>query len=144
MTISPLKSAQLTTKTVAEINGLLRQLRSKFKPETLRSVRATVADSHVVTTVIRDGGRIIGIGFLFFMHTLQGKVAFVEDVIVDETYRGKGLGAKLMQAIIAAGKKNKASKIELTSRPARAAANKLYQRLGFEKRDTNVYRLKLK
>jgi len=73
-----------------------------------------------------------------------GTKVWIEDVVVDESQRGKGIGQELtIFAVIFAGSLN-AESVELTSRPSRIAANKLYQKLGFIKRETNVYRFDLK
>lgn len=144
MKITQLRANQLTRKTLADVNALLKQLKSNYKPETLAGLRAAAGDSHTVCMVIRDSGKIVGMGFLFVMQTLQGRNGYIEDVVVDDMYRGQGLGKKLMEALIGVAKKKRVTEIELTSRPLRVAANKLYQKMGFQHRETNVYKLKLK
>lgn len=72
-----------------------------------------------------------------------GKKAFIEDVVVDQTARGLGLGEKMLQKAITMAKQKGVKRIELSSRPIRVPANKLYQKLGFKVRDTNFYRLEL-
>ena len=69
-----------------------------------------------------------------------GIKAWVEDVVVDDGARGKGVGKSLMRHAMEQAKKLGAKTVDLTSRPSREAANKLYQSLGFETRQTNVYR----
>ena len=69
-----------------------------------------------------------------------GKKAWIEDVVVDESYRGKGIGQMLMNFAVDYVKQMKVSVLMLTSNPSRIAANKLYVKLGFEKKETNVYR----
>ena len=66
--------------------------------------------------------------------------AWIEDVVVDEQARGKGVGEALNQRAMEIAMKAGAKTIDLTSRPSREAANRLYQRLGFKARDTNIYR----
>ena len=70
-----------------------------------------------------------------------GLRAFIEDVVVDVSARREGIGEALTREAIAIARAKGARTIDLTSRPSREAANRLYQRLGFERRDTNVYRL---
>jgi len=70
-----------------------------------------------------------------------GKKAWIEDVVVDEAYRGLGVGKKLTEHAIQFVKEQNIPLLMLTSNPKRIAANGLYQRLGFEKRETNVYRM---
>jgi ribosomal protein S18 acetylase RimI-like enzyme len=66
--------------------------------------------------------------------------AWIEDVVVDSAARGHGVGEALNQAAILEARHRGAITVELTSRPSREAANRLYQRLGFVARETNVYR----
>lgn len=70
-----------------------------------------------------------------------GTKAWIEDVVIDESYRSKGLGRFIMQEAISFAKVSGAHSLMLTSRPSRVAANKLYQSLGFEQRETNVYKI---
>lgn len=70
-----------------------------------------------------------------------GKKAWIEDVIVSESYRGMGIGKKIMDFAIQFVKEQDVSLLMLTSNPARVAANSLYVKLGFEKKETNVYRM---
>jgi len=69
--------------------------------------------------------------------------AWIEDVVVDESARGHGVGEALNQAAIQEARQKGAVTVDLTSRPSREAANRLYQRIGFVQRDTNVYRFSL-
>jgi len=87
--------------------------------------------------------KIIGMASIGFVETLTGCKGFVDNVIVDRGYRGKGLGERLMQRLIEIARDRGAMCVNLTSSPEREAANKLYLKLGFEKRETNVYRLTL-
>lgn len=72
-----------------------------------------------------------------------GKKAFIEDVVVDQTARGMGLGEMILCEAIELAKSKGVKRIELSSRPSRVPANKLYQKLGFKIRETNFYRLEL-
>jgi ribosomal protein S18 acetylase RimI-like enzyme len=73
-----------------------------------------------------------------------GTKAWIEDVVVDEVYRGKGIGKELMISAIEFAKSIGVKSVDLTSRPSRISANKLYQDLGFVLRETNVYRYTMK
>ena len=73
----------------------------------------------------------------------SGLRAWIEDVVVDESARGLGAGAALTEAAISESKRRGAKSIDLTSRPSREAANAMYVKLGFEQRETNVYRLSI-
>ena len=73
----------------------------------------------------------------------SGLRAWIEDVVVDESARGRGIGAALNRRAIEIARQAGARTVDLTSRPDREAANRLYARLGFNQRNTNVYRLDL-
>lgn len=89
----------------------------------------------------RDGESIVGMGTLITMLTPSGLYGMVEDVVVDARARGMGIGRAIMKRLIAEARRRKLIMLELTSNPHRVAANRLYQSLGFEKRETNPYRL---
>lgn len=133
----------VTRENVRDINRLLKQLSSTPRSGTFADLTAMVADPTTVLVAIKDGTTIVGVATLYLMRQMGKRSGYVEDVVVDESYRGQGLGGKLMEVLIAEARKNKLDAIHLTSRPAREAANRLYQKLGFEHRDTNTYQLKL-
>jgi ribosomal protein S18 acetylase RimI-like enzyme len=87
---------------------------------------------------------IIGLACVVIYRVPTGVRAYIEDVIVDENARGRGVGEALMQACLERAEHAGASQVMLTSNPNRQAANRLYQRMGFEQRNTNVYRFRLK
>jgi ribosomal protein S18 acetylase RimI-like enzyme len=89
---------------------------------------------------LRDHGRIEGMLTLIVFRIPTGVRAWIEDVVVDETVRGRGVGEGLSQEAVRRAVELGARTVELTSRPSREAANRLYQRLGFALRDSNVYR----
>ncbi len=93
---------------------------------------------------IEKNGKIIGMGWIFPRQTLLRKQAVVEDMIVNEKYRGHGFGEKILRDLIAWAKKQDVEVIELTTNPKRVAANSLYQKVGFKLHPTNHYLLKLK
>lgn len=128
---------------VSDVNNLLAELKKDFTPETFESLQRTVGDSHAVAIFAMAGEKVVGMAYLFILKTLQKTKGFVEDVVVDGSMQGKGVGTRLIQAVIDEARNQGVRDLELTSRPSREAANKLYQKLGFEKRETNVYRLKL-
>ncbi len=88
-------------------------------------------------------GQINGSLTLVVFRIPTGVRAWIEDVIVDETARGQGIGEALTRAAIERSAQLGAKTVDLSSRPAREAANRLYQKIGFEKRNTNMYRYKL-
>ena len=86
---------------------------------------------------------ILGMLSLVAFEIPTGVRAWVEDVVVDEAARGQGAGFALVEAAVEHAKKVGARTVDLTSRPSREAANRLYQRAGFQLRETNVYRVTL-
>ena len=86
---------------------------------------------------------ILGMLSLVAFEIPTGVRAWVEDVVVDEAARGQGAGFALVEAAVEHAKKFGARTVDLTSRPSREAANRLYQRAGFQLRETNVYRVTL-
>lgn len=84
--------------------------------------------------------RVIGTVTVVFVTIPTGEKAWIEDVIVDKDERGKGIGTALIWHALQIARDKGVTEIDLTSHPSRIAANKLYQKLGFEKRESNVYR----
>ena len=91
-----------------------------------------------------DDNRIIAMLTIGTYNTPSGTKVWIEDVVVDESQRGKGLGEELMLFAIDYSKSLGAGSVSLTSRPSRIAANKLYKKLGFVQYETNVYKYLLK
>lgn len=86
-----------------------------------------------------DGDKLVGMGWIFPRQTALRKQAVIEDMIVDEQYRGKKLGRKLINELIEWARVNGVEVIELTSSPKRVAANELYKKSGFVLHSTNHY-----
>lgn len=135
----------ITDDVVAAFGRLIPQLSSSNPPPSLDELSQMAADPNIVLFAARDTatGGIVGTLTLAFFRIPTGLQARIEDVIVDESARGAGIGEMLTNAAIDRARSAGARAVGLTSRPAREAANRLYLRLGFEVRDTNVYRLKL-
>jgi ribosomal protein S18 acetylase RimI-like enzyme len=95
-----------------------------------------------------DGGerasRVVGMLTLVIFRLPSGQRAWIEDVVVDKDHRLKGIGEALVLAALQLAGELGAKTVDLTSRPSREAANRLYQRLGFQRRETNVYRFDLR
>lgn len=87
-----------------------------------------------------EEGKILGMLSLATFKIPTGKRAWIEDVVVDSAARGQGAGQALVEAAVRHAKKVGAKTVDLTSRPTREAANRLYRRCGFKQRQTNVYR----
>ena len=129
---------------------LLPELSRSAKPMSEADVERFLAQSSVHLFVFRaetadaEGNRpILGMLSLATFEIPTGVRAWVEDVVVDEAARGQGAGLALVEAAIEHAKTVGARTVDLTSRPTREAANRLYQRAGFQLRETNVYRVTL-
>jgi ribosomal protein S18 acetylase RimI-like enzyme len=118
------------------VKELVRQL----DPSTLvneQSLYKAMLDGFL--SKIYEGEKLIGMGWIFPRQTLSRKQAVVEDMIVDNAYRGKGYGKKMLLELINFAKKEGMDMIELTSHPSRIAANELYKKCGFVLHQTNHY-----
>ena len=98
------------------------------------------SDSATVLVAEDEGGTILGSMTLVVFRIPTGVRAWIEDVVVDTEARGMGIGQALNEYAIQLAEQAGAKTIDLTSRPSRESANRLYQRLGFVARETNVYR----
>ena len=126
-----------------DVNRLLRQLDETAQSLTQEELENIVAGEDADFFVVRDGERIIGMGTLVELRSTIGHRARIEDVVVDETYRGQGLGKQLTETMITRAREKGIILLELSSRPSREAANALYQKIGFVRKETNVYVLRL-
>lgn len=91
--------------------------------------------------VILDGEHIVGCATLCIFHSPTGTKASIEDVVVSSAYRGQHLGKQLMEYVLEQAKAFAPIELHLTSNPMRVAANKLYQSIGFQKKETNCYQM---
>jgi GNAT superfamily N-acetyltransferase len=123
---------------------LLPQLNPTVPIPSLDHLAAVVSDPAVTLLVARDGLLIMGTAAVVVYVTPIWVKARIEDVVVDQAARGRGVGEALVRACIDAARGRGAGIVELQSARAREAANRLYPRLGFELRDSNVYRLNLR
>jgi ribosomal protein S18 acetylase RimI-like enzyme len=103
----------------------------------------TVGGPSAALLVARRGGEIVGLLVVSVVTTLTGVRAHLDDVVVDENARGNGVGERLVAAAVERAKAAGAHSVELTSRAERTAAIRLYERVGFRRRDTGVFRLDL-
>jgi ribosomal protein S18 acetylase RimI-like enzyme len=134
---------EVTDEVVAAFERLIPQLSSSNPPPS-RKVLETIAASEASRLLMaRVDGRILGSLTLVLFPIPTGIRAWIEDVVVDDEARGRGVGAALSRHALTMAAEAGATTVDLTSRPSREAANRLYRRLGFEPRETNVYRYKL-
>lgn len=133
----------LTPAIVDAVVGLTVQLSRSAAPPTTEELGELVAAPATDLFIAIDEGTIIGMSTLVTFRIPTGLRAWIEDVVVDEAGRGKGVGLALTEAMVARAEEMGCRTVDLTSRPERAAANALYLKAGFVVRDTNVYRFEL-
>jgi ribosomal protein S18 acetylase RimI-like enzyme len=133
----------VTEELVDAFARLVPQLSQSGEPPTPTDLDDIVESQAPLILVARDEGTIVGTLTLVVFHIPTGYRAWIEDVIVDEAARGKGVGEALNREALRLAEAAGCRTVDLTSRPSRQAANRLYQRLGFKPRDTNVYRYEL-
>ena len=138
ITVRPAESAD--DELCAAVTGLIPQLSSSSHPPTREALARIVGDPATTLFVARDGDRLVGMLTLALFEIPTGVRAWIEDVVVDDAARGQGVAERLVQAALEHAAGAGARTVDLTSRPDREAANRLYRRLGFEARATNVYR----
>jgi len=132
-----------TDDVITACHRMIPQLSSSSKPITREELNEIIDGESTVLFAARSDGEIVGLLTLAVFRIPTALRAWIEDVVVDERVRGKGVGEALNQAALAEAKRRGAKTVDLTSRPSREAANRLYQRIGFVRRDTNVYRYDL-
>ncbi len=120
------------------IHRLLPQLTEARTPPTLEELQETVAGQTLLVARAEDGS-IIGTLTLIMYRVSSGLKGRIEDVIVDNSARGQGIGDALVREGMARANEAKVLMLELTSMPYRESANRLYKRLGFVRKPTNVY-----
>jgi ribosomal protein S18 acetylase RimI-like enzyme len=128
---------------LAACHRLIPQLSSSSAPISAQELEEIIESDTTVLFAARSGQEIVGLLTLAIFRIPTGVRAWIEDVVVDNQARGKGVGDALNRAALAEAERRGAKTVDLTSRPSREAANRLYQRLGFKQRDTNVYRYDL-
>jgi ribosomal protein S18 acetylase RimI-like enzyme len=140
-TIRVEEATEATVELLEALRSLLPQLSSTAAELTGEELADLVAAPASILLVARDReGNVLGSLTLAVFRVPTGLRAWIEDVVVDESTRGRGVGAALTEAALERAFEAGCRSVDLTSRPSREAANRLYLRLGFEARTTNVYR----
>ena len=123
---------------------LIPQLSQSSPPPSRAEVEELLALPSTTQFVARDDiGTIVGVATLVVFRIPTGLRAWIEDVVVDEAAGGQGIGTLLTEAMLDKARTLGCKTVDLTSRPSREAANALYRKVGFEQRETNVYRIEL-
>lgn len=131
-----------TSSDFADLIALMQELSSSIV-FTCESLERMLADQNSHLYVIREDDRIVACASLCIFHQPFSIDATIESVVVSSKMRGKGLGRKLMEHLIEEAARLNVDCIHLTSNPKREAANALYQKVGFEKKETNCYMMNL-
>jgi ribosomal protein S18 acetylase RimI-like enzyme len=129
---------------LASMHRLIPQLSSSAPPLEAEALDQLLRSGPTILLVARTAGAgddaVTGALSLVLYRIPTGVRAVIEDVVVDSEARGRGVGSLLVREALRIAGEHGARHVDLTSRPDREAANRLYQALGFERRDTNVYR----
>ena len=137
---------QLTTATqdvLSRINSLLSVLTENLPLLTYDNLVEIIDSDNTTVFVAEENGEIAGMLTFVTYRIPSGQKAWIEDVVVDKSKQGKGVGKALVERAIEYAEQLNISKVDLTTAPFRVAANILYQKIGFIKRETNVYRLQM-
>lgn len=127
---------------VPALDALMHQL-SATSCCTEKKLDDVISDSNSHLYVAREDGNIIATATLCVSHTPEFTIGGIEAVVVDSANRGRGIAKLLMQHILKEAKRFGCVKLHLTSNPQREAANRLYQNIGFRRKETNCYTMEL-
>ncbi len=135
------EATSVTDELMAAFERLVPQL-SRTSPVPSRDAVAEIVASPATTLLLArtPDGAVVGSLTLVMFRIPTGVRAWIEDVVVDQSMRGRGIGETLGRDAVRRAAAAGARTVDLTSRPSREAANRMYRRLGFEQRETNVYR----
>jgi ribosomal protein S18 acetylase RimI-like enzyme len=140
MTVTVEIAESVTPELVEAFVRLTPQLSSSSPAPSAEILQAIIDSPASDLLIARVDGRIVGSLTLVLVQIPTTVRAMIEDVVVDAGARGHGVGERLSLFALARARERGVTKVDLTSRPSREAANRLYQRLGFVQRTTNVYR----
>jgi len=134
------EAKEVTDEMVEAFQRLIPQLSSSSIIPSRNELQDVVNSSDVILFLAKDDGRIVGALSLVVFRIPTGMRAWIEDVVVDESTRRRGIASHLIIKALKRAKNSGARTVDLTSRPARETANRLYKQIGFQPRQTNVYR----
>lgn len=139
--MSDIKFSQndVTLDDMKDITLLLSQLSSSFKKTTYEHIQKVMQNGIIFTA--RNDGVLVGMATLTFIYKPTAFFGTTEDVVVDKSFRGKGIAKNLMTELIKKARALEMKQIDLTSKPQRESANNFYLSLNFNLRQTNCYRL---
>jgi len=131
---------EVTDEVVDAFERLLPQLSSSAKRLDTAAITAMATSPAVTVLLARSEGQIVGSLSLVIFRIPTGLRAWIEDVVVDEAARGQGVGTVLTREALRIAKAAGVRTVDLSTRPSRVAAGRLYEREGFKQRDTRMYR----
>ena len=136
------RATTVTDELVDAIAGLMPQLKLKYSLPTRSEIEALIGSKTSILLVVRSPDQhspIVGMLTLLIYRVPSGIRAHIEDIVVDEATRGQGIGEALIRYALNVAREAGANGVGLTTNPRREAANRLYQRVGFNHWQTNVY-----
>ena len=141
MNIGLLVKRDLNPSLQKEVSDLFRQLGGNMRQVDLKEILDE--NNRVTFACCRDGDRIIGMALMCQYKVISGTKGWIEDVVVDTEFRGRGIGRELMNKLLDEAKKKNLSELLLFSADHRKAAIGLYSDLGFKRKDSGLYTLKM-
>ena len=144
MTIRIEAAREASAELLAALTALLPQLNPNLPAPTSEHLAVLLEDPGATLLIARDGDAIVGTALVIVYPTTLRVESRIEDVVVDGAARGRGIGEALIRECIEVARRRGASIVELQTARVRVAANRLYERMGFERRDSNPYRMTLR
>lgn len=135
--------AEVTPELIKALQVLIPQLNPDVPVPTAEHIAVLLADPASTLLVARDGPEIVGTATVVVYTTPLRVESRIEDVVVDRNARERGVGEALVRACIEVARERGAVIVELQTARSRMAANRLYERMGFQRRDSNLYRITL-
>lgn len=133
--------SDLTPGTADTLRNLAQQIGSNYQELTDEAIHEMIdSPNHHLFVAHTTDDTIVGMVLVMLYRIPYVKKAYLEDLSVDSAHRGMGIGTKLLEHAVTFAGENGAAYIDFTSKPERISGNQLYEKLGFEKRETNVYR----
>lgn len=134
------EAKEVTGEMVEMWRKLMPQLSSSSSLPTREQLEQIINSQSVIMFIAREDGKLVGSLSLAYFRVPTGTRGWIEDVVVDESMRGRGIGEAMTRSALNKARELGIRTVDLTSRPSREAANRLYQRVGFQQRNTNIYR----
>lgn len=128
----------------SDLNKLLFQLSSSGYQMTESRLKKVIKEKNSYLFAVYDGKRIIGTATLVEMFLIREHKGYIENVVMDENYRNRGLGRKIVSKLIGTARSLKVERLELKSEIHRIAANALYKKMGFLPKESNIYTMPLR